>query len=263
MTPDNQTPDNQTADRQTPVAELLAALCDRPLSSAEMRQLDELVCTDAEARRLYVEYLDLHARLVWQFHRVAGATTPGICLPLHGSSFITHSFLSGGVLFSYLFAAVLLGAGTLAAFLAFGASGNRDAASNVPSLSKTVPAADAQQAPIVGYVTNVPNCKWVGSGTGVTLASAVFLGQTFALASGSLEITYSTGERVVLHGPASYEARWFNGGFLAQGRLTAHAIAATTVERRRWNRLPSNGGKFTSKCGHRHKRRARTAPVAI
>ncbi len=138
MTPD---------DRQT-VAELLAALCDRSLSPDQMRKLDELVRTDGEARRLYVEYLDLHARLVWQFH--ADATSPGICLPAHHSSFVTHSFLSGGVLFSYLFAAVLLAAGALAAFLAFGVSGGRDAAGGPRPLSGAGPAAVSSEERRVG-----------------------------------------------------------------------------------------------------------------
>ena len=57
-------------DRQT-VVELLAALCDRSLSPEQMRRLDALVCSDAEFRRLYVEYLDLHARLSYQFRQAA------------------------------------------------------------------------------------------------------------------------------------------------------------------------------------------------
>jgi hypothetical protein len=215
MTPDDR---QSPYDRQT-MAELLAALCDRSLSPAEMRKLDELVRTDGEARRLYVEYLDLHARLVWQFH----ATSPGICLPMHPSSFVTHSFLSGGVLLSYLFAAVLLAAGAVGAFLAFGVGG-REAASNGPSLSKPVPGADAQGAPIVGYVTSAVDCRWAEPGETVATGSAVPMGRQYALESGFLEITYGGGERIILQGPAKYQARWFNGGFLSAGKLTAYAV---------------------------------------
>jgi len=53
------------ADRS--LAGLLASLCDETISPAEMERLDRLLCTDAAARRLYLEYLDIHARLSCRF----------------------------------------------------------------------------------------------------------------------------------------------------------------------------------------------------
>ena len=55
------------ADRS--IAELLTLLCDETISPEEMRRLNDLICTDAGVRQLYLEYLDLHARLSCHFHQ--------------------------------------------------------------------------------------------------------------------------------------------------------------------------------------------------
>ncbi len=92
------------------IAELLASLCDETISPAEMERLDRLLCTDAAVRRLYIEYLDIHARLSCRFRslseppaKVDGGVGNAECgmindeLPagaasadIHPSSFILH-----------------------------------------------------------------------------------------------------------------------------------------------------------------------------
>ena len=51
--------------------------------------------------------------------------------------------------------------------------------------------------------------------------SPVSLGDTFALASGLMEITYDTGAKVIVQGPATYEVESATGGYLSLGKLTA------------------------------------------
>jgi hypothetical protein len=43
---------------------LLSALCDDQLTDVEHARLDELLCADTEARRTYLAYLDMHARML-------------------------------------------------------------------------------------------------------------------------------------------------------------------------------------------------------
>src|SRR5262245_24827890 len=43
---------------------LLSALCDGELTDLEHEHLDELLAGDAESRRIYLEYVDLHVRLI-------------------------------------------------------------------------------------------------------------------------------------------------------------------------------------------------------
>ena len=52
---------------------LLSALCDGVLTDAEHARLEDLLAQDAECRRLYLEYADVHAQLLAHPHRVEGA----------------------------------------------------------------------------------------------------------------------------------------------------------------------------------------------
>ncbi len=54
---------------------LLAALCDGELTDTQQARLEQLLGADAACRRLYLEYVDLHARLLVH-PRLRGGTTP-------------------------------------------------------------------------------------------------------------------------------------------------------------------------------------------
>ena len=94
--------------------------------------------------------------------------------------------------------------------------------------------------PIVGRITGMVDCKWRNdecrmmndelpaqrngihpSSFILHPSSPVSLGDTFALASGLMEITYDTGAKVILQGPVTYEVESKDGGFLSLGKLTA------------------------------------------
>ncbi len=214
-------------------------LTESRLTRQRADRLEELLAADPANRGMYVDFM----LVVGGLHRIGAARNDEcgvmndglpteamrIGAPVSQSASVVHHFFSRGVLVSYMFAAVLLTAGAFAGFLAFGVGG-REAARNVQSLPRPAPVSDAQQAPVVGYVTNVPGCRWADQGPAATLGSPVLLGRTFALASGALEITYNTGERITLRGPATFEARWFNGGFLSQGKLSAQAMTVQAGE---------------------------------
>ena len=225
---------------------LLHDLSESRLTCEQSDRLEELLAADPANRAMYVDFM----LVVGGLHRIRAARNDecGIIndgLPTEAmrigapiSQSVVHHFFSGGVLISYLFAAAVLAAGVFAGFLAFGVGG-REAAWNEQSLPMAAPGGDARQAPIVGHVSNAPSCRWADQGSAATTGSPVLLGRTFALASGVLEITYNTGERITLRGPATFEARWFNGGFLSQGKLSAHATTVEAdgreeVEKERW-----------------------------
>ena len=101
-------------------------------------------------------------------------------------------------------------------------------------------------SPTVGRITGMVDCQWEKKGTdpicrngpegtqhkwGLSPFSPktkdqrpktiVSLGDTFALSSGLMEITYDTGAKVILQGPVTYEVESRDGGFLSLGKLTA------------------------------------------
>jgi hypothetical protein len=96
----------------------------------------------------------------------------------------------------------------------------------------------------VGQITDMADCQWEGSGesrqrsavSGQQLQSTnhfVSLGDTFALKSGLLEITYDTGAKVILQGPVTYEVESPAGGYLSVGKLTAKLEKRSAVSDQR------------------------------
>jgi hypothetical protein len=73
---------------------------------------------------------------------------------------------------------------------------------------------------IVGRISGTAGCKWNDPHNEVVNGDHVPLGRKYTLASGLMEITYDTGAKVILEGPATYEVESKNGGFLSIGKLT-------------------------------------------
>ena len=229
------------ADPRT-VAELLASLCDRDAFAGPGAAARPLVRTDAEFRRLYVEYLDLHARLSYQFRQPAEAAIasalpreseregndacgmmndecpanapPCIAPSFHPSSFIIHPSVLSGVPFSYAIAALLMGVGIFAAWLW-----------TAPSVRAVVSAAHNSR-PIVGTITLTKSCRWLDPRNAVAVGDAVPKGRRFNLAGGLAEIAFDTGTHVMLQGPVTFEVDSPNGGLLLQGRIGALGCGA-------------------------------------
>ena len=178
-----------------------------------------------------------------------GDTTPG-----------TLSLFAGSWALAYLIATVTLGLGLLIGSLT-------PVSDSIPIAHKpSLPAESPRQpdAAPVGLITGMVDCQFAegsrfrvqgsgrrgdgselpspagrgAGGEGVAGSqspiphpqSLVHLGDTFALASGLMEITYDTGAKVILQGPVTYEVESKAGGFLSLGKLTRKRW------RRRWRR---------------------------
>ena len=74
---------------------------------------------------------------------------------------------------------------------------------------------------MVGRITGMVDCRWADPATEAFDRDDVPLGRKYALASGFMEITYNSGAKVILQGPATYEVESASGGFLSLGKLTA------------------------------------------
>ena len=248
------------------INDLLTSLCDETISPEEMEQLDRLLCTDASARQIYLEYLDLHARL--SFGHAAGEVANGqwpmdseersgdrdqgseaanqrslttsssfdsqslalnsfpiitldvsdLPSPLASAPspfYITHPFL-----FSNLFAVLVLSIGILGAWIYQIDTPQPIAHQNRPAVRSGNPSG-ADKMVFVGQITGMVDIRWADDSTGALGGARVPLGRRYALASGRMEITYDTGAKVILQGPATYEVNSRDGGFLSVGKLTA------------------------------------------
>ncbi len=73
----------------------------------------------------------------------------------------------------------------------------------------------------VGRITGMFGCQWADSSSRTVQRDDVPLGRRYVLRSGLMEITYDSGAKVILQGPAAYEVESRDGGYLSLGKLTA------------------------------------------
>ncbi len=233
---------------------LIAEVREGQPDAAHMRRLQRLLDESAEARRMYARYGSMQVLLELA---VAGmdahrpdeipAELPAGWLPATveeledyelpptvnpilgflGSAYQgTIGFFSQEIPFALLIATVITGLGLWAGSLVY--------------VNQPKPMAKKSSLPRehvikslgdrVGQITEMAACRWDAKGSKNTNAAArtaasanayVFLGDQFSIASGLMEITYDTGAKVILQGPATYEVDSRDGGFLAVGKLTA------------------------------------------
>jgi hypothetical protein len=132
---------------------------------------------------------------------------------------LTTLFAPGGFLFSYTMSAVLVGIGLLVGWT-WRVSYDRRVVHNGPREAAKI--VDARpDTPSVGRITGVVDCQWADPATATIDQADVSMGRRYALAAGFLEITYDTGAKVILQGPATYEVESARGGFLSLGKLCA------------------------------------------
>jgi hypothetical protein len=217
-------------------------------SRQERRRLNQLLRGDEDACRRYLEYMGIHSRLLWHDERIerdaAAAGTPSALPakpveatvePLRGGASavpavfgafvfnLSPSALPAGAILCYAIAGLILGAMILGAL-------NRDAASTRQIAKAKIEAGRpdlAGKVPLfTARITGMNDCRWADLKTAAGNATDVRLGQTFALRSGELEITYyRSGAKVVVVGPAVYRVDAPNGGFLQIGRLTFYTAS--------------------------------------
>ncbi len=129
--------------------------------------------------------------------------------------YISHPFV-----FSNLFALLVIGIGALGAWFYQVDIPHPVAQSGGSSVTKNrLP--EAEKIEFVGRVTGMVDVKWADINTSTETGNGVPLGRKYALSSGLMEITYHTGAKVILQGPATYEVDSRAGGFLSIGKLTA------------------------------------------
>jgi hypothetical protein len=225
-----------TTDREE-LFELFEALCDGAITPAQHERLQHRLATDAAARQLYFDYLDLRLHLrQWQRassgeHPSFGIETPDAVppapiviqasLPLHAPVSAIYSPL-GSFAFSYLVAAVIVGIGLMIGWAYQVPNPRTDhremAVSPQPAPKNLHP---EPEMIFVGRVAGMVDCQWADPKTATICYAYVPLGRRYALASGLLKITYDTGARVILQGPCTYQVESRTSGYLSLGRLTA------------------------------------------
>ena len=166
---------------------------------------------------------------------VRSSSTPIFCL-LPSSVHSTSGYLSSGWPMAYLIATVVVGIG-----IAIAAITRVTEPMQQVVQSPSVVSPDRSPLPcLVGRITGMVDCVWsvgredklpspacgrAGGEGGLNksniLHSPIRLGDRLGISSGLLEITYTSGAKVILQGPVRYEVESAASGYLAVGKLTA------------------------------------------
>jgi hypothetical protein len=203
---------------------LLTTVLDGSADADELRRLDALLAENPAAMNAYVSLMQVDAMLRWR----AGLGKPkdeepiiiNVSEPLRGPTLGLYPW-AGIPAFSYVAAAVIMALVLSVAGL-WKVSRDYDRDPGVVRDGKQPARQRLDSAPVfVGRVTGLAHCQWADPKDDVVNLARVALGRRFALSAGFMEITYDTGARVILEGPATYEVESTSGGYLSLGKLTA------------------------------------------
>ena len=230
-----------------PIDELRAladAACDGGLDDRLAVRLETLLRGNSAAQRFYLSHVLLDGCLRWEF----GAQSHNQLLPddaerfepcgalpnIPRSSIIIDLDTVGGhrpqparepfvgsPLFACMVATVVLAVMLLGAWL------YKISIPEPPAVeqSHSIATLDVPLPAIVGRVTGLHACRWADADTETFRGALVRLDSKYSLDAGLLEITYSTGARVILEGPCEYVIDSRASGYLGVGKLIARVEA--------------------------------------
>ena len=210
---------------KTPLADLLSSLCSGDLSNDQAQSLAARLKRNPQARRAYIEYLDLHAALAWeassaaeleQFLDAPAADRDLTCPPEKTGIWQRASNLLIG---SRMRVALTVAASFLLVMLI--------ALAVAPApLFVFERAADVGVTPddrvVAGRITGSVDCVWQETALPVGYGSSLYKGQQIELLSGTAEVTFSSGAVITLRGPAVYMIDSESRSSLRYGELSAY-----------------------------------------
>lgn len=194
--------------------ELTSLLMEDDAPGAVRKELEALLRSDQDARRLYVEYIQESASLRWSMSHsplqshIDVMATGGLMSPSGSSR--EHSRRRRSAWLA-LAASALVGIGL---YYSKGLTPVNDPG---PLLA----------APAVATLTRTAGVEWEGA-TDLAELSRLQVGQILELREGQVEMIFDSGVEVVLDGPAYFEIRSAESAYSSQGTISARVGADGT-----------------------------------
>ena len=201
----------------------IGQLCNGTVSEADGRELDELLAEDAPARRVYTNYMWMHACLYAEGGTLAAGLEEGSVdggrLHFEADQRSEPANPSPGLRLRgrgmwVAMAATLMGVAAFSSWMTYWYS-------NATSLANRGAANVPADAVPVARVTGTHNCRWSSPYETIGYGSMLFAGQRIELADGLAEIEFNDGATVLLEGPATFEVDATDKVALVDGRLAA------------------------------------------
>ncbi|HBO44289.1 MAG TPA: hypothetical protein DD670_10230 [Planctomycetaceae bacterium] len=217
-----------SAEQLAMLCDLIFALYDGRITPEDRARLEDWVCHHQEARRVYVQYMNLFASICWDKGQSSPPTTAS---PEHGTrapllGFLADTFRAGGdflarpLVMSLLFTVVLPSLILTVVLVSLYSQPAPKVASQPKAVARF---AEAPAVPSrVAWVTKVHQCEWRNASDALSEGDALSPGRQILLAKGLLEITFAHGARVLLEGPVAFDPKRADMGVLNSGNLVAH-----------------------------------------
>ena len=195
---------------------LVASLREDVLSETEAARLASLLSPDADARRLYLELVALQVGLHWRFNvtNLAAASADGGKAEMHGGTVSAaattrpHKIWFSSRLVAITVSLLLVGYFiTLAILLSWDRLHDGAHQHVAASLHATQPA----------VLTRADDAEWKEPSRSLSGVA----NRVLQVRSGVAELEFAQGARVSVEGPAEFEVRSDNSGFLRNGKLFA------------------------------------------
>lgn len=211
---------------------LLDALANGELTAEDRRRLDARLSGDADARRAYLGYMGLEAELFAR--HAAGAPQTGSAAGLGPAPAACSSAAAALAMTTpgrppapralgwLALAAALVGVAAASSLATLHLL--RPGVGDAPGVAALDPL-----APVVARVTATSNTRWRGPQGGVHYGARLVEGQRLDLAAGLVEVTFDTGARILLEGPATLDLRGASEAMLLSGRLAVSAPAESVM----------------------------------
>jgi len=206
---------------------LISLVCDGELSPEEHARLEEILSQDASARAFYRECLALHGELAWSEVARRGASpleTPSApAVPTTAPRNPILGFLEAGFQQATHFLSrppvltllLTIGLPGILMLLLLVHIGSQPAPENHIALQ---PEERAEVPVSVAQVTQMHQCLWDEA---VSVGSWLPAGRQLRLSEGFVELIFADGAKVLLKGPATFDASGGGRGFLHDGSLVA------------------------------------------
>ncbi|MCE2792811.1 MAG: hypothetical protein ACK493_06070 [Planctomycetota bacterium] len=210
-------------DLENRVLELADEVCNGTLDERTAAELSRLLDRNPEAQRKYCAYLGIHSELDWSEGRFQTAKRG---TPLSGLETPPGNWLRNfGIWSLLLLSGVLLGGWSWEAW----SSWQRSAATELAAGASL----RGQQRAQVAMVSGMRNARWhargVVGGPSPGFLDPIYAGEVLWLDDGLVELSFESGAKVILEGPAQVQVHTELELELLRGRITL--LAADCVEK--------------------------------
>jgi len=228
---------NDTLDQNEHVEEMVRKLLDGAITAEEHAELEGLLEIDADARRLYTEYMALHALLHWDQSNTASrpiALEPPRAVEVGAASRCDEDAdvvgridgnaggNAGNSLRRFAIAATLLiGVALGIGFLS--------------QIARNTPIEPAPAGPSVALLIDHSDATWAEDSVihEASMPGSAVPNGTIRLASGSAQVMLGSGSALTLQGPTEMHVTGNNRGMLTRGRVTVSVppqATGTTID---------------------------------